>query len=775
MPQPEVRRLAAIMFTDIVGFSRQMGTDESRMLRLLGIHNQIIQHAVTEHHGTVIKTIGDAFLVDFPSVVHAVQCAQQVQTQFHTHNAEKESAEQIHVRIGIHLGDIVQQNGDVFGDGVNIASRLQTLADPDTICVSQKVYEEVEKKLPLGTVVSLGRPKLKNIVQRFYVYLLFPEQPQGLRQTFQAQRLKLSHRLRPIVFVLVLVSVALGAGVITVRYFPALLPETQSPTPNPQSLPLPDKPSIVVLPFDNLSGDPQQDYFSNGITEVLTSDLSRISSLFVIARNTAFSIGKARNVQEVGRELGVRYVLEGSVQKAGEQVRIVAQLIDTTTGSHIWSERYDRPLTDIFALQDEIVQKIVTTLKLQLSVQEQGLLVRKRTNNLEAYDYCLQGIESAYRLTKEANAQAQQLFEKAITLDPQYAEAYAWLGWTYQMAWIQQWMPAPQTLQRAFELEQKALALDDTLSRAHIILGWTYAFQAKYEPAAAERAIALDPNNADGYHGLAGVLNLFGERTTEAIALEEKAIRLNPRYPMEYAFQLGWGYRLVGRYEEAIAALKQALLRNPNWLFAYLHLYFSYLLQWSSQLSQNHQTLDRAFEVAQRMIALDAASPWSHRVLSDVYLWKKQYEQASAEAERVIALNPSPGVIYVGLANTLNFLGRSEEANRLVEKALRLNPRLPTESFFALGQVYYLTGRTEEAIAALKKLLNGSPADLVAHLYLAAVYSELGRDAEAQAEAAEVLRINPKWSLEVWKQRVPYKEPAMLERVFAALQKAGLK
>jgi adenylate cyclase len=251
---------------------------------------------------------------------------------------------------------------------------------------------------------------------------------------------------------------------------------------NQEVLPLPDKPSIVVLPFDNMSKDPEQDYFSNGITEVLTSDLSRISSLFVIARNTAFSIGKSRNVQEVGKELGVRYVLEGSVQKANDQVRIVAQLIDTTTGSHIWSERYDRPLKDIFALQDEIVQKIVTTLNLQLTLQEHGHIVRKRTDNLEAYDTFLRGVEYFYRFTKEGNAQARTLFEKTVELDPQYAEAYAWLGWTYLMALIQQWTPAPQTLQRAFELEQKALALDDALPRAHVILSWVYTFQAKYEP-----------------------------------------------------------------------------------------------------------------------------------------------------------------------------------------------------------------------------------------------------------------------------------------------------
>jgi tetratricopeptide (TPR) repeat protein len=403
--------------------------------------------------------------------------------------------------------------------------------------------------------------------------------------------------------------------------------------------------------------------------------------------------------------------------------------------------------------------------------------MRKRTDNLEAYDTVLRGVEYYYRATKEGNAQARSLFEKTIELDPQYAEAYAWLGLAYHVAWNQQWSPGPQTLQQALELGQQALVLEDALPRAYILLGWVYAFQAKYEPAvaAAERAIALDPNNADGYYVLAGVLNIFGERTTEAIELIEKAIRLNPRYPFTYAFQLGWAYRWVGRYEEAIAAQKQALLRNPNWLPSHVELVVNYQMQWSSQLSQDPQTLDRAFETAQRTVALQPASPWSHLQLSQAYLWKKQYEQANVEIEQVLALNPSRGEIYAVLANVLSFLGRLEDSSGLAEKALHLNPRLPPRNLLMLGHTYYLTGRTEEAIAMLKKSLNGSPADLAAHLNLATVYSELGRDAEAQTEATEVLRINPGWSLEVWKQRVPYKDPAMLERVFAALHKAGLK
>jgi class 3 adenylate cyclase len=315
--QAEQRRLAAIMFTDMVGFSRQMGSDEARMLRLLAVHNQLIQQAVTQHHGAVIKTIGDAFFVDFPSVVHAVQCAQQIQTQLRTRNAEHEKAEQLHVRIGIHSGDVVQREGDVFGDGVNIASRLQGLADPDTICISQVVYKEVEKKLALGTVVSFGQPKLKNITQRFQIYALLPEQPTGFLQTLQVQRLKFSRWARPVVFVLVFVSVALVAGIIAVRYLSFLTPSTQHVTrTTPESLPLPDKPSIIVPPFTNMSNDPEQDYFSDGLTEVLTGDLSKISSLFVISRNSAFTYS-----QPLPQHSGCSSDSGGSLQRIRERSR----------------------------------------------------------------------------------------------------------------------------------------------------------------------------------------------------------------------------------------------------------------------------------------------------------------------------------------------------------------------------------------------------------------------------------------------------------------------
>jgi adenylate cyclase len=408
----------------------------------------------------------------------------------------------------------VQKDGDVFGDGVNIAARLQSLAEPDSICISDVVYRDVAKKLDLGTVVSLGRPKLKNIAERFEVYALLSETTKSLQQTLHVQQLKWSRRLRPVVFVLV--SVLLLGGIISLRS-PSFLPlSTQDSAPKTQvQLALPDKPSIVVLPFNNMSEDLQQAYFSDGITEVLTADLSRISSLFVIARNTAFTYkGKATNVQDVGRELGVRYALEGSVQKTSEQVRIVAQLIDTTTGGHLWSERYDRPFADIFAFQDDIVRKIVTTLRLQLSLIEQGALVHKTTDSVEAYDTFLRAYEYCCRLTQEANLKGRQLYEKAVALDPLYADAYAALGGTYLTEWVYQWSQDPQTLQRALELTQKAVAIDDSVPAAYGVLGSVHLFRQQYDQAiaAAERSIALNPNFADGYVGLATIFSFVFRR-----------------------------------------------------------------------------------------------------------------------------------------------------------------------------------------------------------------------------------------------------------------------
>jgi adenylate cyclase len=429
----------------------------------------------------------------------------------------------------------------------------------------------------LDAVVSLGKPRLKNIAERFQVYALLSESPRGLRQTLQVQRLKLSRRVRLVHWLSAAGLLLIAGTLLTVHYLPflrfllfppqILAPNTEAALP---PLPLPDKPSIVVLPFVNMSEDPKQDYFSDGITEDITTDLSGLSGLFVISRNTAFFYkGKAVKLSDLGQELGVRYVLEGSVRRADGQVRVTTQLIDATQDRHLWAERYERPLRDIFALQDEIVQKIVTTLKLQFTLMEQGRLVRKTTDDMEAYDFYLRGVESVLRAwgerKKEANEQAQQMFARAIELDPQYAEAYAWQGMTYWLEWFNGWNRTPQVLERGGAVVRKALALDASLPVAHRSLAWLSLFQGQHEQAlaAAKRIIALDQNWAEGYLTLGNMLNYAGS-PGEAIEWVKQAMRLNPHYSPDYPLTLGWAYVVAGRYEVALSPLTQALPLVPN-------------------------------------------------------------------------------------------------------------------------------------------------------------------------------------------------------------------
>ena len=488
--------------------------------------------------------------------------------------------------------------------------------------------------------------------------------------------------------------------------------------------------------------------------------------------------GKAVKVQEVSRELGVRYVLEGSVRKAGDQVRITAQLIDATTDRHLWAERYDRPLTDIFALQDAVVQKIVTTLKLQLSLQEQGVLARKPQENLEAYDAFLQGLAYFHRFTKEGNAQARQLFEHAVALDPAYAEAYAWLGATYGWDWGNRWSQDPRALERTVELAYKALALDDTLSWPHALLGWSYLWKQQPEQALAEaeRAIALEPSNADSY-AVQGEMLIYAGRPEAALRSLEKALRLNPHAPVWYLQSLGRASLYTGRYTEAITALKTLLLRNPQTELAYIFLASAYVAQWAAQLSHDPQTLEQALAAAQKAVALNDSWSLTHAALGHVYLRQQQYEPALTEMERA-ALEPRPGTAasnIAGLAEGLSRVGRLEEALEAAEKALRLQSLVVDIHLGRVGSAYALAGQPAEALAPLQRLLSRYPDNLPANLTLVAVYSELGREAEARTEAAEVLRLNPHFSLDVYRQREPLKDPAQLERQLAGLRRAGLR
>jgi adenylate cyclase len=796
------RKLAAIFSTDVAGYSRLMGDDEEATIRTLTAYRTLVSSLIQRHRGRVVDSPGDNLLAEFASVVDAVRCAVDIQHELTGKNAELPENRQMHFRIGINLGDVIVEGERLYGDGVNIAARLESLAVPGGICISGTVYDQVENKLALN-YDSQGEQTVKNIAKPVRTYRVVMDEAAATLAEHAVRR-HAQHEQAPTPVIphpstssgqalskgaqqkrrggLLLVGLLLLAIVlVTVRYFsrPSLSPQSSalSPEAAPAALPLPDKPSLVVLPFVNMSKDPDQEYFSDGLTDVLTGDLSKISSLFIIARNSAFTYkGKAANVHDVGREMGVRYVLEGSVQKADQQVRIVVQLIDTTTDSHLWSERYDRPLKDIFALQDEIVQKIVTTLKLQLTLQEQGIIVRKHTDNLEAYDALLRGMEYFVRSTQEANVQARQMFEKAIALDPQYAEAYAALSHACFEQWSWRWSANPQTLEHALTLVQQALALDDTRPEAHSVLSQIYAVKQQYDQAIVEgeRAIALDPNNDDSYAFQAQTLNFAG-RPEEALPMLAQAMRLNPHYPFWDLVVSGVAYRLTGRYAEAIATLKEAISLNPNFVTSHVVLAGSYLEQWRAQQSPVGQTLEPAVAAGQGALALNDSWHWNHTVSGLIFLYQQQYEQALAETERGVALAPTEAETSAALAEVLSNIGRTEDALQAAAQALRLKSELADSHLGSVGIAYAIAGHYEEARDPLQRFLSRYPNILPAHLTLAAVYSELGQAAEAQKEAAEVLRLNPNFSLEVHKQRMPIKDPAVLERHIAALRKAGLK
>ncbi len=520
------RRLATILAADVVGYSRLMEADEEATLATLNAYRRFIDERIADHRGRVFGGAGDSVIAEFASPVEAVRCGVKIQQELATRNAELPEDRRMQFRIGVNLGDVMAEGENLFGDGVNIATRLEQLAEPGGIYVSDDIYRQVEGKVDVA-FDDLGEQRVKNITKPVRVF-----------------RARLGEDTA---------AGALGSS---------------------EPLPLPDKPSIAVLPFTNISGDLEQEYFSDGITEDIITDLSKVSALFVIARNSVFTYkGRAVRVQEVSRDLGVRYVVEGSVRKSGNRVRITAQLIDGMSGGHMWAERYDRDLTDIFALQDEITEKIVAALQVKLTEGEQEQVARRYTENLVAYDYFLRGRADQARATKETNAQAREMFERAIELDPNFAGAYAVLSHTYSRDWSYQWSDDTQALERASEAAKKAVTLDDSLPLAHARLAWIYLWRRQHEQAIAEvkRAIFLDPNFAEGYARL-GIILTYAGRPGEGIDLVKKAMRLDPHYPPLYLFYLGHAHYLVGQYEEAIAVLKRSFTRNPDQLPSHLDL-----------------------------------------------------------------------------------------------------------------------------------------------------------------------------------------------------------
>jgi TolB-like protein/class 3 adenylate cyclase/Tfp pilus assembly protein PilF len=530
----ETRKLAAILAADVVGFSRLAGADEDRTLaRLRALRSDLIDPTIAVHHGRVVKRTGDGILAEFRSVVDAVRCAIEMQNAMVERNAGLPPERKIEFRIGVHLGDVVEESdGDLMGDGVNIAARLEGIGKPGAVCLSEDAYRQVRARLDLS-VSDLGATQLKNIAEPIRVYSLevgVPAQPKSAAQAGPAA------------------------------------PEKPSPPS------VPDKPSIAVLAFNNISGDAEQEYFSDGISEDIITDLSTLSELHVVARNSSFVYKKATvSVQDMARALGVRYVLEGSVRKAGNRVRVTAQLIDSTSGGHVWANRFDRELTDIFAIQDELTKEIVSALKLKLTIGEQGRLNQKREVNVEAFELFLRGREQAWTATRTGGIAARALLERAIEIEPNYPAAHALIAATHLIDYANGFSSDPeQSLRTGFELAQRVVRMDETDPAGHFALCAAYMWTKDLDRAKAEaqRCLELSPNSADSLR-LTAQLLIFSGDPAAAIENLELYMKRDPHYP-DIALQLvADGRFALGQYEQAIAAIEQRLARNAQSETAY--------------------------------------------------------------------------------------------------------------------------------------------------------------------------------------------------------------
>jgi adenylate cyclase len=568
-------KLTAILSADVKDYSRLMREDEEATVRTITTYREVIGSVVQKHRGEVVDSPGDNILAEFASVVDAVRSAVEVQEELKARNAELPENRRMEFRIGINLGDVIHKEERIYGDGVNVAARVESLADAGGICVSRSAYDQVKDKLTLG-YEYLGEHSVKNISEPVRIYRVLME-PEVAGIVIGEKKLRLRRRHWMAVAVIALVF---GAAAVTIWnfYLRATSSDDKAASIPEIAIPLTERASIAVLPFTNLSGDPEQEYFSDGITNDIITDLSKFRGLLIIASNTIFTYkGKPVKAKKVSQELGVRYVVEGTVQKAGDKVRINAQLIDTATGHHLWAERYERNLKDIFALQSEIVQTTVATLAIKVSEAEKTRAMRKDTTNLEAYDYVMRGRHYLLRRTRSANVKAKEMFRKAIELDPDYGDAYWALGWAKFMNATRGWTEFfPQEMQQAQDLAKKALSLEESNADFHALLGTCYLYQDEYDLAISEleRAIELNPNHPFVYHTM-GMGLLYAGLTDDAIKALETSRRLDPSRNNTYFF-LGLGYYFKGRYDDAIRTLKQGLIREPNFATFHIALAASY-------------------------------------------------------------------------------------------------------------------------------------------------------------------------------------------------------
>jgi len=583
------RRLSAIVAADVVGYSRMMGGNEAGTLEALkGARAEIVDSRIATHQGRIVKLTGDGILAEFPSVVNAVACAAEVQRAMRDRNAAVPRGRRIEFRIGVSLGDVMVEGDDIYGDGVNIAVRLERFSKPGGIAISQTVRDHVGNRLDLA-FEDCGEQKLKNIEKPVRVY-----------------------------------SISLGA---------TLAGTTTGAAMKREERPQERRPSVAVLPFTNMSGDPEQEYFSDGITEDIITDLSKISGLFVVARNTAFTYkDKPRTVQQVGQELGVQFLLEGSVRKAGSRVRVTGQLVNTEEGDHIWAERFDRDLTDIFAIQDEITHAIVEQLKVKLLPQERNSIEQTPTDNVEAYTYYLRGRQFLHRHSKSYYHLARRMFAKAIELDPRYARAYAGIADCDSFLLLHYHVDVP--IGRILANTDKALALDNRLAEAHASRGLALSIEKRFEESVTEfeQATALDRNSFEAHYLYARASFAHGN-FERAATLFERAAEINPD-DYQSLILLIQTYRSLGRDEEKDSAARRGIERAEREVILHpedprpAYLGIAALIE----LGEN----DRAREWIARALVIGSEDPLTQYNVACGYTKLGETEQALDLLERML-------------------------------------------------------------------------------------------------------------------------------------------
>jgi adenylate cyclase len=624
------RKLTAILSADVKGYSRLMGADEVGTIRILQTYRGVISDLIQKKGGRVVDSPGDNVLAEFASVVDALESAVEIQRELKVRNADRSESRRMEFRIGVNLGDVVEEGERIYGDGVNIAARIEGLAEGGGICISGTAFDHIGKRLSLG-YEYMGEQAVKNIEKPVRVYRVLMEPEQAGKVIGEKVQKRIQWRWAAAA---VAVFVLVAGGLVWNFYGRA--PKIEPASKEKMAFPLPDKPSIAVLPFVNISGDPKEEYLSDGLTEQIITVLSKVPRLFVVARDSTFTY-KAKQVKakQVSEDLGVRYVLEGSFQRSGDRVRITAQLIDALKGDHIWAESYDRDLRDIFALQDEITVKVLVAIQVKLTKGEVSLRSGKYYGGKQGLDCYLKIMEGndlvSHHNTKDNNL-ARHIGEEALAMCPEVPMAYLLMAYVHSNDyWFGTTESPRESIEKAIELIQKALSLDDTLAEARGFLGF-------------------------------------------------------------------------------------------------------------------------------------------------LYTQKREYEKGIAEGERSVALNPGVANVLAYYAMSLNFAGRSEEAIPLLQKAIRLNPLNSFLNYYnSLGNALMFTGRYEEAVSAYKEAIQRMPDYAWSHLQLAATYSMMGREKEAQTEAAELLSINPKFSLDFWAKTSLVRDQSIKNRIFNALRKAGLK